>query len=210
MSAARARVFFALALAGDALAEALRLLEALRHAPGAEHLRFVRGEGLHATLRFLGSVARTRIEPIAEAVRRALAGRPAFSVQLAAPHLFPSPRRPRVVALGLAPDAELSALVAAIETGVVSAGIAPEPRSFRAHVTLARVRDGARLDPSLLDGLAASPAARFEASEVVLFESVLAKGGSQYSPLARLPLHTSVSSAAHEGVPAPASHPHHS
>lgn len=208
--AATVRAFFALVLTDDALAEALRLLAALRRAPGAERLRFVRADGLHATLRFLGEVPRVQAAEIAGVVGSALAGQGGFSVQLGLLHPFPTPRRPRVIVLGLEPEAPLTALVAAVERGVTAAGLTPETRPFRPHVTLARVREGARLDPHLLDGLIARHDARFLASEIVLFESVLAPGGSQYVPLAHLPLAAAVPSVVHEAAPASPPHSHHS
>lgn len=187
----RIRAFFALALEGPALAAALRCLEALRSGPHAASARFVRPEGLHVTLRFLGAVPPEAVPPLVAAVGQELCEVPRGPVRLGALHAFPSARRPRVLALALGPAEALGALAAAVERGVVSAGFAPEPRPFRAHVTLARVREGQRLPVPGPD--VPAPDGSFEAREVVLFESRPGAGGSIYTPLERLPLRGPVS-----------------
>ncbi|HVP31086.1 MAG TPA: RNA 2',3'-cyclic phosphodiesterase [Myxococcota bacterium] len=184
------RAFFALALEGDAKAAAARELERLRALPGADAVRFVRGDGLHVTLRFLGEIPHAQVAPLATAVGAELAPLAPFDATLGAVHAFPSARRPRVVALELLPEAPFTALAAAVERGVVATGFAPEPRPFRAHLTLGRVRPGRRLDPSLAapaEAPAAAPTS-FPVRSIVLYQSTLAPEGSTYTPLERLPL----------------------
>lgn len=187
----RLRTFFALAIGGPALAEAARSLEALRRTPAGDALRFVRPEGLHVTLRFVGAIDREAVAPLAAAVGLEVSAWSPFPLQLGALGLFPSARRPRVVSLGVEPEAPLAGLAAAVERGVVAAGFAPESRSFRPHLTLARVREGRRIDPAVL-ATKIEPL-RFEAREVVLFESHPGEGGSIYTALERLELRGPVS-----------------
>jgi len=184
------RAFFAIALEGDALVAAEAELARLRAAPGAGALRFVRPEGLHVTLRFLGEIPRERVTPLAASVGVALAGVAPFEATLGGVEAFPSARRPRVLALGLGPPERITTLAAGVERGVVAAGFAPEPRPFRGHVTLGRAREGRRLEPALAAAPAASDAApaSFRVRHVVLFESALGAGGSRYLPLERVPL----------------------
>jgi 2'-5' RNA ligase len=87
--------------------------------------------------------------------------------------------------LGLAPEAPLAALAAALERAARAAGFAPEERSFKAHLTLGRVVG--RRAPSL-EGVASPEPAPFPVSEIVLFRSVLGPGGSTYTPLERIAL----------------------
>lgn len=181
------RAFYAVALEGPALEAATRRLAELRSGALANAARFVRPEGLHVTLRFLGNVRREALPALSRAVAAELAPLEPFELHLGAPALFPSPRRPRAVALALAPEAPLAALAAAVERGVVSAGFAPEPRPFRPHATLARVREGARA--ALSPAEARTLAARMSVREVVLFESRLERDGSIYTPLERVSLH---------------------
>jgi len=200
------RTFLALPLEDTARTGAERCLEALRRNDGARALRLVRPEGLHVTLRFLGETPPEALPRLRDGVAAEVAACAPFTVRLDGLHVFPSPRRPRVLALGLFPPAPLEALAAAVERGVVAAALPPdrgvvaaalppERRRFRPHVTLARVREGrgpraapaGRGTPPAPEGLPA-PEGAFVAREVVLFESRLGPGGSRYSPLERLPL----------------------
>lgn len=185
------RAFFAVELGAAARQAAGLCIEGLR-ARARGRLSWARAEGLHVTLRFLGDIAPDQVAPLAHCVGPQAAAVAPFVLGLGSVHLFPSPRRPRVVALEVEPVPPLETLAQAVERGVVAAGFAPEPRPFRAHVTLARVRDGGV--PSL-DGEPALSAAPFEVREVVLFESRLGAGGSVYTALERLPLGTGAPAA---------------
>jgi len=179
------RAFIALALEEPALGEAARCLARLRAGPLGESARFVRPEGLHVTLRFLGTIETEAVRPLAGAVAKQTRALAPFEVRLGVLHAFPSPRRPRVLAVDLEPVMLLAALAAAVERGAVAAGFAPAPRGFRPHVTLARVREGAR---PVIDAAQGPPPAAFTAHEVVLFESRPGAGGSIYTPLERMTL----------------------
>jgi 2'-5' RNA ligase len=102
---------------------------------------------------------------------------------LGAVRLFPNPRRPRVVVLGVAPEAPLVALAEAVEDGVVAAGFAPETRRFRPHLSLGRIRG--REFPAV--DAAPTPQASCEVREAVLFRSELHASGVRYTPLAHIP-----------------------
>ena len=186
---AKLRTFIGLALEEPALGAAACCLEALRSGPLGRDARFVRPEGLHVTLRFLGAIESDAVPAIFRAVAASVFPLAAFSVCLGALHAFPSPQRPRVLALGLEPEAKLAELAAAVERGVVAAGFALEPRPFRAHVTLARVHAGRR---PVLEGVPGPEPAQFTAREATLFESQPGSGGSLYTPLERMALGGSV------------------
>jgi 2'-5' RNA ligase len=156
-------------------------------------VRWVRPEGYHVTLRFLGQVDPAALPPLVTAVRAAVARLAPFELRLGAVGFFPSPRRPRVVALALAPEAPLLALAARVEGAVRSLGFPAEGRPFHAHLTLGRPQGGGPRPP--LEGGGAEALARFAVREVVLFRSELRPEGSRYTPLERLPLGGSVSPA---------------
>ena len=169
---------------------AATLARELQGLPGGDRVRWVRPESLHVTLRFLGATDPDLVPELVSRVGEQVASLAAFRLQLGAPQLFPSPRRPRVVALELRPLAPLAALAAAVERGVVEAGFAPEERPFRAHLTLGRLKDSrARaLDVTVPD---TTPGEALDVMEAVLFRSDLprSKGSHvRYTPLARLPL----------------------
>jgi 2'-5' RNA ligase len=189
------RAFFAVEPAEAAKLALAALVRELRERPDGDAVRWVRPEGFHVTLRFLGNVPSAELPALAQAVEAALAGAPGFRVTLGAVRAFPSARQPRVVVVELEPEAELLALAERVEVGVVAAGLEPSPRRFRAHLTLGRVR-GRRLPPLELPA-----AGEIDVHEVVLFRSDLGRDGSRYTPIANLPLAGSAPRAASLPLP---------
>jgi len=182
----RVRAFFALALAPPARAAASALARSLRERPGGDAVRWVRAESLHVTLRFLGMVARERVAELVACVAAETGRIAPLRLQLAAARLFPSPRRPRVVALGIEPEAPLVELAAAVERGVRTAGFAPEPRRFRPHLTLGRIPPRAGF-PRVT--AADTPTAdAFDVHEVLLLRSDLQPDGARYTAIDRVAL----------------------
>ena len=166
-------------------AELTRATAALR---ALEGVRPVRQEQLHLTLRFIGEVDRGLEAPLAQAISAATAGLPCFPIRLRAAGVFPSHRRARVVWVGVEEAAPLSALQRSVEEAVVGVGAAPDPRLFRPHVTVGRIR---RPRPPV--GLAGAIAdVRFEATvdvrRVSLMRSELLSSGARHAEVAACPL----------------------
>lgn len=185
------RLFAAL----DLPEEVKNQLHALRPEAGplARGMRWVRRDGMHVTLHFLGETATDRLALLCGELLRL---RPTGVVPLECAGLatLGSPRRPRVLAAGLGGDIERLRLVHN-EVGAACrrAGFRLESRQFEPHITLARVRRDASGDVAgALRSLAAEYAATsfgaFTASEAILFRSFLGPDGSVYAPLLRVPL----------------------
>ena len=179
------RVFFAIELDGPARRAVADVSSVLRARPGGDAVRWVPRENLHVTLRFLGDIAPAQVASLVAHVRAQTEALAPFALELGALGSFPPARRPRVLLLELTPLAPLVALARAVERGVVSAGCTPEPRAFRGHLTLGRVRE--RGEPPSLAALAVPPVV-FDVTESVLFASELHPSGSRYTPLERVPL----------------------
>ena len=154
---------------------------------GRTDLRPVRAEALHVTLAFLGHRPLDDIEPAAEAVRAAAAAAPRpLELSLGEP-LWLAPRRPHVLTVEvLDGSGALFALQERVVASLVDAvGYEPERRRFRPHVTVARVRHGAR--PRMGD-LSEGPKAAFAGEAVTLYRSYLGGGPARYEPLVRAPV----------------------
>ncbi len=177
------RAFFAIALAPELRDGAAACARELAGRPGGDGVRWLEPASYHLTLRFLGNVSQAEIAPLAERAQQALAGSGPFAMTLGAPLAFPTPLRPRVIALAARPEATLSEVAARLEKCAVESGLAPELKPFHAHLTLGRVR--ARRFP---DVSAAAPAGTQVVRDVVLFRSDLDRDGARYSPLATLAL----------------------
>ncbi|MDQ6773004.1 MAG: RNA 2',3'-cyclic phosphodiesterase [Candidatus Dormibacteraeota bacterium] len=181
----RLRAFVGLSLPDPVRAAlAPHLEECRRLAPG---FRWTAPERLHVTLRFLGPVEPPSLASVQEGLA-AIAGR-RFGLQLGDRGRFGPAAAPRVLWLGLSAGAEGCAILAgAIEDACRQAGLEPEPRPFRAHLTLARARTGHRRTGEAMPTLPPPPpTAGWEADAFVLYESRLGTR-PEYVELARYPL----------------------
>ena len=189
------RAFVALPLPGDVRAALVEATGGLREADWARRVRWVREEGMHLTLKFLGGVETGRVAEIVLALRAGLAQESSFGFALSRLGLFPTASRPRVVAAEVGSEAEeaLTSLAAAVEDALAGCGFEPEGRSFRAHVTLGRFRRPERKArpprPAWNDRAAAlDRPLRVEARAVILFRSTLLPTGAVYHELGRAEL----------------------
>ena len=158
-------------------------------ATGDDGWRFVRDEGLHVTLRFLGEVDASRRDAWDAAWREAARGVGTIALRLRGAAVFPPTGRPRVLALGVideTPDRLLLRLALRMELAARAQGFAPEERPFAAHVTLARARSAARVARPNVARIGDCGA--FVAEQVVLYRSEPDWGGSRYYEEASYPL----------------------
>jgi RNA 2',3'-cyclic 3'-phosphodiesterase len=169
---------------------AAELPEAVREAlvawrPSDDGLRPVAADGLHVTLCFLGWRDDGAVERIGAAMAACAAPVGELAVGAA---LWLPPRRPRVLAVELDdPQERLGALAASVVRAMVgAAGHEPEKRPFLPHVTVARVRRGARAPAGDLDP---PRPLRFTPTALTLFRSHLGSAGARYEGLVsvRLP-----------------------
>src|SRR4051812_12458478 len=124
--------------------EAVRAVAALGEARTPPALRPVAVEGIHLTLCFLGGRPAAEIDALAGGLPAC--AEHACELRVAAPVWLPR-RRPRALAVTLADESggELERLQAQLRDALaLVVDWQPERRRFRAHVTVARVRGGAR------------------------------------------------------------------
>ncbi|MSO74550.1 MAG: RNA 2',3'-cyclic phosphodiesterase [Alphaproteobacteria bacterium] len=175
------RLFVALALPPRTVDALLDLCDGV---PGT---RWVRHDQLHLTLRFIGEVDRATLEDVVHALGTVEAA--AFDLALTGVGHYPPRGMPRVLWAGVRPNPALSLLQSRIESALVRAGLAPEPRKFSAHITLARLNHAPleRVQAFLAyHGLFADPSFPIEAFH--LYSSRLGLDGSIYSIEASYPL----------------------
>lgn len=181
------RVFVALPLSPVAAASASRLV------PAHTALRAVAPELMHITLAFVGSVPPETLARIEEAVGAAARGHRAFRLRLDHLGRFPAAGPPRVLWLGAGDGAsEAGAVGGDVRRALAERGIAFDDKPLRTHVTLARVRDSAGAD-ELREVAALFTAARTQPLEVamreiVVYESVIGRGGPRYTRRAAVAL----------------------
>ena len=146
-------------------------------------IRWVRREQFHITLKFLGEIEHYVIEQVKEALEP-LKYFDAFSVELDHIGAFPNLSQPRVLWLGGEKGArELGRLAGKVNDVLYDeAGLEREAKKFRAHMTLARLKDS-YLPEELVRRLGEVPRFVFECGELVLMRSQLTPRGPIYSQL---------------------------
>jgi RNA 2',3'-cyclic 3'-phosphodiesterase len=159
-------------------------------------LSWVKPENAHFTVRFLGDLDDEQIERVRESVRRSGAGLTAPVARLGRLGAFPRPERPRVLWVGLAqggPEAETVA--SAINDGLERDGFGYADKPFRAHLTLARAREGAQGIASLIRSVIPEAPEAEPLQRLAVMKSQLAKSGAMYTVIEEIRLQSPGSQA---------------
>ena len=165
----------------------------LRKALRDDLIRWVPAHNVHLTLKFLGDISPSSIELIKQMLLTEAAAFPAFEVQVEGLGCYPTPRRPRVLWVGLKAPAELTSLQRAIEAASARLGYESEERDFSPHLTIGRVRQNAssadlqKIRTALEENQFGS-LGRARIDAVHLFKSELRPEGSIYTRLFSAPL----------------------
>ncbi len=160
-----ARAFLAIRVPGN-LALTLHQQAAALFTAG---LRWMTPEQLHITLRFLGNSSKSQLGQIISRLEYDLVNISTFVAHTGRLCVFPSERRPRILALEAEGGLALKRLVGICEHAAVQADFCAETRRFRGHISLGRFRDK-HLRP--LDALAALPGFSFAVQQIELLESI--------------------------------------
>jgi 2'-5' RNA ligase len=185
------RLFVAIELPGE-VREALSRLQHDLQRRSLERLRWVRPEGIHLTLKFLGAAPHEKVPEIEEALTDAAAGVAQHELVLGEIGTFGG-NRPRVVWVDLRGDLDpVRDLQERTERALNALGYEREARGWSPHVTLARVRpetarEAAKALPAALEGVRV-PAGVIPLREVSLMRSTLRPSGAVYERLTAFPL----------------------
>lgn len=167
----------------DAIREAIRdLMASLK--PLCKDARWVRPEGMHVTLKFIGHVADEKFDSIVAALSAVRLNAP-IEMSFRGVGFFPNDRRPRVCWCGIEASPNLAKLAKDIERAFVPLEIEAENREYVPHLTLARL-DSTRGIEKLLAAaseLKSLDLGSTRETEFHLFQSELKRSGAEYSKL---------------------------
>ncbi len=176
---------------------ALELSQALKHGIlglidelkcGGVRASWSRASTLHLTLKFLGDVDEDALPDVAEAVGRAAEPVQPFEFSTGSLGAFPSPRRSRVLWVGVTATDALYDLQAALESELAGLGFPRERRRFHPHITLGRIRDPGGDDTGGILASLEAPRGSVAVHEVLLMRSTLAPGGAIHDVVEAIPL----------------------
>jgi len=169
----------------DAIKESLAALIARLRVPGVR-ATWVKPENMHLTLRFLGELDPERIETLAASLETAYQGRVPFPLHIRGTGAFPNSRKPSVIWAGLEPlEGALAEVQAIAERAARDIGLPPDDKTFRAHLTLSRIRDARTAQPLMARVMQEQDfdGGEFEVHGVSLFSSQLTRQGPIYQRL---------------------------
>ena len=186
------RVFIAIELTPEVHQTLARLISRLKLS-GDESLRWVKPENIHLTLKFLGETPVQKLNTISTVLEHLLSQYVPFLLTIKGTGYFPDARYPRVLWTGVTFPAALTEIQRDIDQALLAIGIPAEKKPFSPHLTLARVSDQSNDGAALktiqeLNSLRDTIFGQMQADRVTLFQSVLSRQGSTYTPLARFPL----------------------
>jgi 2'-5' RNA ligase len=184
------RAFLAIEPPENILQEISRLQEKLKREISGR-ISWTRPQGQHLTLKFFGDISREDINNISAAVQKRAVAEQKLNLKIEKLGVFPDARRPRVLWCGITGDTErLINLQKKLDSDFAALGFPAEERSFKAHLTLARIKD-----PRDIAGMSEAlkkhgkfTAGDFVADKLFLFQSNLSPQGAVYTKLAEFAL----------------------
>jgi 2'-5' RNA ligase len=153
--------------------------------------RWVRPQNIHLTLKFLGNIDSGEIEKIGRAMVDAAGDSAPFPLTIDGIGFFPDIKRPRVIWVGLdGAKPALFNLQRNLADRLAIAGFPKEERSFKAHLTLGRIRQA--VNPNIVDqaiqGYSDLGDLKFTVNRIILFKSDLKPTGAVYAHLKQVEL----------------------
>ena len=184
------RAFLAIEPPENILQEISRLQDKLKREISGR-LSWTRPQGQHLTLKFFGDISKEDITSISAAVQKRVVAEQKLNMKIEKLGVFPDAKRPRVLWCGIAGDVEkLINLQKKLDGDFAAIGFPAEDRSFKAHLTLARIKD-----PRDITGMSEAlkkydsfKAGEFIADKLFLFQSKLSPHGAVYTKLAEFAL----------------------
>ena len=174
----------------EASPELTSLTEKLKNIFGNSDITWVVAGNLHITLMFLGDVGSEMIPDIIHKLKTIEFSSFPFEATLENLGKFSKNRQTNVIWIGYKDEGQLENLAGKVNVKMLELGFKPDQRSFKAHLTLGRVKR--KIDENLLNSLIHKyqnlQFQNFKVSEFILFESILKQEGPIYMQIDRIKL----------------------
>lgn len=102
-------------------------------------VRWVPGQNIHLTLKFLGDVSIANLDMLTKILESTVSAHHTFEISAGGLGAFPKIHQPRVIWIGLEVPPELIAIQHSLELETARVGYPREERPFSPHLTLGRV-----------------------------------------------------------------------
>ena len=178
------RCFIAIAISDEIRKAIGSIIEKL--GPGQKGLRWTTPENIHITLKFLGETDEKVVPDIKARLSSICSNSIPFTLNIHGTGVFPNPKHPNVLWVGIDKSEEMKKLNMLIEGSLSELGFEKETREFSPHLTIGRVKDRKGIEP-VIKGLYEfneTFLGTIHANEVLLMKSVLKPAGAEYSKVA--------------------------
>lgn len=152
-------------------------------------IRWISPDNIHLTIKFLGMTDELKVPAIKKALLEKLVPYQPFYITISGVGYFPDSRRPRILWIGIEPEAQLPGLLRDVEETMISLGFPREKKPFSGHLTIGRVRSPRRIAETVavLDSFTGHCFGSLEVKKIDLMRSILKPAGAEYSTLAEIP-----------------------
>ena len=188
------RLFIAIDISVQARQLAAAHAEELKRSHPDSRVSWTKPGNLHLTLKFLGDVEEERIADVIDSLRRVTVGTPSFRLEISGAGVFPSARKPKVLWLGVHDTSgQLRRIAKVIDEDLNGLGFPREDREFSPHLTIGRIRDSRNgREVAEAHSKYTFEPVKFAVAGLVLYSSKLSSSGSEYTPIARFKLDSTV------------------
>ncbi len=175
------RAFLAIPLTTEIVTEAGRIQQTLTHE--VTDIRWVKPSSMHLTLKFFADIPEETLEKIGQIMLSVNSLFQPFPIDISGLGTFPAPSKARVFWLGVQGGAALNQLHGFFDEKLEQLGIPRDDRPFTPHLTLGRRRQGISIPLTVQQQFHNIVCGRFQADQVVLYQSRLAPTGAIHIPL---------------------------
>jgi 2'-5' RNA ligase len=158
---------------------------------GHKNIRWIKPEGMHLTLKFLGEIGREKVPEIENILNIVSKKYRPFLLKFKGTGSFPpGMKNPRVLWVGIEEEETLTALQAQLEAELEKLGFPRERRQFHGHLTLGRVKSLFNLKETLLvlEKYRDRNFGEMKAEKISFIQSTLKPTGAEYSTLSEFKL----------------------
>jgi 2'-5' RNA ligase len=153
---------------------------------GGKNIRWVKPQGMHLTLKFLGEVPEDKIPEIQSVLDRVAKDYSRFQLSLKGTGTFPPAAHiPRVIWIGIEKNESIQQIQASVENELKKMGFPLENRKYYPHLTIGRVKAPHHLE-KVMQTLDRNKQVEFgimDVSKLTLFKSTLKPTGAEYTIL---------------------------
>jgi len=155
-------------------------------------IRWVNSGNIHLTLKFLGDLEFSDLNDLAGSIANAVCKIKSFSISFTNLGIFPNPKKPRILWIGVNTPTNLMEIQSKIELLALSHEIQKEQRAFTPHITLGRFSDRNTIlntDNLMLaiSSINVSTINKVSFSTIKVFKSDLRPDGPTYTPIHNIP-----------------------